>query len=117
MEELKADMLMLKFADKIQKDKAVILRSQLSNADDTAFSRVAMIQTYNPLLTLILSMAFGLIGVDRFYVGDVGLGVCKLLFGWVTFFIWPLVDIYFCYQKEKKKNLSKINEALAMPHF
>lgn len=31
-------------------------------------------------------------GVDRFIRGQIGLGVCKLLFSWVTLGIWPLVD-------------------------
>ncbi|MBR2710758.1 TM2 domain-containing protein [Candidatus Saccharibacteria bacterium] len=35
---------------------------------------------------------FGELGVDRFLRGQVGLGICKLLFGWLTLGIWPLVD-------------------------
>ena len=31
-------------------------------------------------------------GVDRFLRGQIGLGVCKLLFGWLTLGIWPFVD-------------------------
>ena len=31
-------------------------------------------------------------GVDRFLRGQIGLGVCKLLFGWLTLGIWALVD-------------------------
>ena len=35
---------------------------------------------------------FGGLGVDRFLRGQIGLGICKLLFGWLTLGIWPLVD-------------------------
>lgn len=35
---------------------------------------------------------FGGLGVDRFMRGQVGLGVAKLLVGWLTFGIWWLVD-------------------------
>ena len=35
---------------------------------------------------------FGGLGVDRFYLGNIGMGVAKLLVGWLTFGIWPLVD-------------------------
>ena len=35
---------------------------------------------------------FGGFGVDRFLRGQVGVGICKLLFGWLTLGIWPLVD-------------------------
>ena len=35
---------------------------------------------------------FGGFGVDRFLRGQIGTGICKILFGWLTFGIWPLVD-------------------------
>ena len=40
----------------------------------------------------ILGFFLGGFGVDRFYLGNIGMGVCKLLFGVFTFGIWPLVD-------------------------
>lgn len=40
----------------------------------------------------ILGFFLGGLGVDRFYLGNIGLGVAKLLVGWATLGIWPLVD-------------------------
>ena len=40
----------------------------------------------------VANFLFGGLGVDRFMRGQVGLGIVKLLFGWLTFGIWPLVD-------------------------
>lgn len=40
----------------------------------------------------ILGFFLGVLGVDRFYLGNVGLGVAKLFLGWLTFGIWPLID-------------------------
>jgi hypothetical protein len=40
----------------------------------------------------VLSFFLGGLGVDRFYLGNIGMGVAKLLVGWLTFGIWPLVD-------------------------
>ncbi|MQW22989.1 TM2 domain-containing protein [Lactococcus sp. dk322] len=34
----------------------------------------------------------GVFGVDRFMRGQVGVGICKLLFGWMTLGIWAFVD-------------------------
>jgi len=34
----------------------------------------------------------GNIGLDRFMRGQIGIGVCKILFGWLTLGIWYLVD-------------------------
>lgn len=35
---------------------------------------------------------FGGFGVDRFMRGQVGIGICKLLFGWLTLGLWALID-------------------------
>jgi hypothetical protein len=40
----------------------------------------------------LLGFFLGGLGIDRFYLGNIGLGVAKLLLGWLTFGIWPLVD-------------------------
>jgi hypothetical protein len=40
----------------------------------------------------ILGFFLGMLGVDRFYLGNIGMGVAKLLVGWLTLGIWPLID-------------------------
>ncbi len=40
----------------------------------------------------ILGFFLGVLGVDRFYLGNIGMGVAKLLLGWLTAGIWPLID-------------------------
>ncbi len=44
------------------------------------------------LIALILSIVFGQLGVDRFYMGYIGTGILKLItFG--GFGIWWLIDV------------------------
>lgn len=46
------------------------------------------------VLALVLSIIFGTLGVDRFYLGYVGLGILKLItFGGLG--IWYVIDIVF----------------------
>ncbi|SMO83358.1 TM2 domain-containing protein [Melghirimyces algeriensis] len=45
----------------------------------------------------------GLIGGHRFYLGDIGLGVAMLFFGWLTFGIWPFIDVFFIGSRLEKK--------------
>jgi hypothetical protein len=44
------------------------------------------------LVATLLSFFLGGLGIDRFYLGNIGMGVAKLLVGWLTAGIWPLVD-------------------------
>jgi hypothetical protein len=43
-------------------------------------------------VAVILGFFLGGFGVDRFYLGNIGMGVAKLLLGWATAGIWPLID-------------------------
>jgi TM2 domain-containing membrane protein YozV len=46
----------------------------------------------------------GSLGVDRFYLGDIGLGVGKLLTCGGAY-IWWLIDIFLIQDATKKKNM------------
>lgn len=65
----------------------------------------------DPTLSLILSVIVGGLGVDRFYIGDVGLGVAKLLTGG-GFGIWWIIDMFFIQNKTKDNNAKDYSETL-----
>lgn len=44
------------------------------------------------VFTWVFCFLIGGFGVDRFVRGQVGIGICKLLFNWCTLGIWALVD-------------------------
>ena len=44
------------------------------------------------LFVWVGTFLLGYLGVDRFLRGQIGTGVCKLLFSWLTLGIWELVD-------------------------
>ena len=50
----------------------------------------------------------GTLGVDRFYIGDVGLGIGKLLTGGGCG-IWWLIDIFLITDATKQKNLEQLS--------
>jgi len=56
------------------------------------------------MLALLMSIFFGTLGVDRFIMGHVGLGILKLLtFGGMG--IWSLIDIILIAMKYKFKGV------------
>jgi TM2 domain-containing membrane protein YozV len=59
-----------------------------------------MAKKVNWILALIMSVVFGSLGVDRFILGHVGLGILKLItFGGCG--IWWLVDVILIATKHK----------------
>ena len=61
----------------------------------------------NPTTVLLLSIFIGYLGIDRIYVGDVGLGVLKMLTcGGVG--IWCLIDLFLITDVTKRKNLEML---------
>ena len=64
---------------------------------------VYLAQMKDPTLALILSVLVGGYGVDRIYLGDVGLGILKLLTcGGLG--IWWIIDLFYITDLTKEKN-------------
>jgi hypothetical protein len=67
----------------------------------------------DPAISLILSVCFGTFGADRFYVGDIVLGILKLLtFG--GFFVWAIVDWFLIMDATRRANVSSAAEVKQM---
>lgn len=58
---------------------------------------------------IILSVLLGWFGIDRFYVGDVGLGLLKLFTGGLCGILW-LIDIFLIGKKVAEVNRAKAQE-------
>lgn len=111
----KADMLLMNFRNFIPEEKIPAFRNALGRANENCYTALSMAPLKNPMTVLLFSIFLGGLGVDRFYIGDTGMGVGKLLLGGLTFGIWPLVDIFLCYKKAKEQNFVLLMRALRMP--
>lgn len=111
----KADMLLMNFRNFIPEEKIPAFRYALGKANANCYTALSMAPLKNPMTVLLFSIFLGGFGVDRFYIGDTGMGVGKLLAGWLTFGIWPLIDIFLCYKKAKEQNFALLMSALNMP--
>ncbi len=112
MSSEKVSALVEQFQKDIPENKVLVLRRMLENSSAECFESVSTLKLKSPTTTLLLSIFLGGLGVDRFYIGDVGVGVCKLLFGWLTLFIWPFVDIFCSYKKAKERNFNNLTVAI-----
>ena len=70
---------------------------------------VKKVKKVNWVLTLIMSILFGALGVDRFIMGHTGLGILKLVVTIITLgiggFVWWIVDIVLIATKHKYKGV------------
>jgi TM2 domain-containing membrane protein YozV len=60
----------------------------------------------NWIIALLLSILFGFLGADRFYVGRTGLGFAKLLTGG-GFMVWWLIDVILLLSGEMQDDFGK----------
>ena len=110
MKKENAERLFWAYQDKVS--NTFVLQKMLDEADDRCVERVYGAKVHNPTTVLLLSIFLGGLGIDRFIIGDIALGVCKLLFGWLTGYIWWIVDIFLSYKKAKIVNMRNISMAL-----
>jgi TM2 domain-containing membrane protein YozV len=96
--------------DKIAPEYVEQIRERLLNADEgTAQAAFASLKG-TTAMTLIAWLLGGW-GVDRFMLGDTGLGVAKLL-TCAGCGIWGIIDIFTASSRTKKYNAKKILASL-----
>lgn len=95
-------------------EKMPLLREQLQNVDDSKYATIVSLQYKNPTTALILSLFLGWIGVDRFYIGDTGFGIGKLLTMFLCLIgtIWVIVDWFLIMGSTREKNFNKLMQYL-----
>jgi hypothetical protein len=107
MEVNRIDQLLMLYGAKIPPEGLPMIRERLMTCTDDTLAQLVFSQLKDPTLALVLSIAVGYWGVDRFFIGDLGIGAGKLLTcggAW----IWYIIDIFLIMDATKKKNLETI---------
>ena len=88
-------------------EKSIYLREKLLAMDDARFGLLASIELKDPTTLLLISIFLGSLGIDRFMLGDTGMGVLKLLtFGCCG--ILTIVDWFTISDRTKEQNFNKV---------
>lgn len=107
METQKVDMFMMANGKFFAQSNTMIVRDKLLALDDSRWPIVQSIQFKDPTTILIVSLLGGALGIDRFMIGDTGLGVAKLLTcGGVG--IWTIIDWFLIQGVARDKNFAKL---------
>jgi len=107
----KVDMYIIANAKYFDTDHLPIIRERLLAVDESKWYMISTIELKDPTNSLIISIIAGSLGIDRFVIGDVGLGIGKLLTcGGLG--VWAIVDWFLIQGATKQKNLNKIQQFL-----
>ena len=111
MEQHKVDMFMMMNNKYLPESQILFVRERLLAADDSKEGLLHAIQFKDPIITLVLSLLTGNLGIDRFFIGDTGLGVAKLITcGGLG--IWALIDLFLIMNATREKNFVRLMSIL-----
>ena len=111
IEQSKVDMFFMTNAKYFPEEKAVYLKEKLRTMDDQKFSLVSTIELKDPTTLLLVSIFLGTLGIDRFMLGDTGMGILKLLTAGCCG-VLTIVDWFTISKKTKEANFNKMMSLL-----
>jgi TM2 domain-containing membrane protein YozV len=111
MDTSKVDMFIMSNAKFFQSNHLMYIRERLLTADESKWIYVQTLEFKDPTTSIIVSILVGALGIDRFLIGDVGLGIGKLLTcGGLG--IWALVDWFLIMGATKEKNFKMLQQVV-----
>lgn len=111
MDAQKVDMFIMTNSKFFESHQMTFIREQLINMDETKWPIVSTMQFKDPTTSIIVSILAGGLGIDRFMIGDTGLGVGKLLTcGGLG--IWTIIDWFMIQGATREKNMQKLQQVM-----
>ena len=108
MEKNKVDMYLTINAKNFKTSDLILMREKLENMSEEKFSALQACELINPSKVCIGSLVAGGLGIDRFLVGDIGLGVLKLITAGGCG-IWSIIDWFLIENRAKEKNFEIVS--------
>lgn len=106
-DQQKIDMFIMTNQKYFPEEKMVYLKDKLRTLDDEKFSLVSTMEFKDPTTLLLISIFVGGLGIDRFMLGDTGMGVLKLLTGGCCG-VLAIIDWFTISKKAKETNFNKL---------
>lgn len=113
MDQNKVNMFLMANSEYFPEEQMYMVRSRLTVLPDESFAQLSTMQFKSPVVMLVVSLFVGGLGIDRFMLGDVGLGILKLLTAGGCG-IWSIIDWFLVMNMTREKNLLKFMNAVSM---
>ena len=107
MDTQKVDMFIMTNQKYLPAEKIVFVKQKLLAADEDKFTLVSAIDFKEPTTILLVSIFLGSLGIDRFMLGETGMGILKLLTCGVCG-IMTIVDWFTVSKKAKEINYNNL---------
>lgn len=107
MTQERVDMFLMTNQKYLPPEKIVYLKEKLLACDENKFNLIAATDFKDPTTILLISIFLGGLGIDRFMLGDTGMGILKLLTGGCCG-ILTIIDWFSVSKKAKEKNFNAL---------
>lgn len=107
MDAQKVDMFVMTNQKYLPAEKIVFVKQKLMEADESKFTLASAVEFKDPTTLLLVSLFLGSLGVDRFMLGETGMGVLKLLTCGVCG-ILTIIDWFSVQKKTKDRNYNNL---------
>lgn len=107
MDAQKVDMFVMTNQKYLPAEKIVFVKQKLMEADESKFTLASAVEFKDPTTLLLVSLFLGSLGVDRFMLGETGMGVLKLLTCGVCG-ILTIIDWFSVQKKTKDLNYNNL---------
>ena len=87
------------------------MKEKLLAADESKFDQLAAVELKDPTTLLLVSIFLGSLGIDRFMLGETGMGVLKLLTAGVCG-VLTIIDWFNIQKKTKEYNYNHLMSVL-----
>ena len=111
MDAAKVDLFIMTHATSFETHQLSFIREKLLALDDSQWIILQHVKIQDPVLSLIVSIVGGSLGIDRFLIGDIGLGIGKLITcGGIG--IWAIIDWFLIMDATRARNFSRLQPYL-----
>lgn len=111
MDQNKVDMYVMTNQKYFPAEKIMYLKEKLAAMDEGKFTMVSTVELKDPTTILLVSIFLGSLGIDRFMLGDTGMGILKLLTGGCCG-ILTIIDWFTVSKKTKELNFNNLMTVL-----
>ena len=111
MDQNKVDMYVMTNQKYFPAEKIMYLKEKLAAMDESKFTMVSTVELKDPTTILLVSIFLGALGIDRFMLGDTGMGILKLLTGGCCG-ILTIIDRFTVSKKTKELNFNNLMTVL-----